>query len=112
MRPTGEASCLAWRKGAKVTGCDLSAEAIQAAKNRYPQIEFCSSPVDRLPFDGPRFDIIIAFELIEHLVEPSDFVIQVGRLLQTRRDSGLDHSKRRQGQKSWLGALEWVFDQL
>ena len=78
---TGEASYLAWRKGAKVTGCDLSAEAIQAAKNRYPQIEFCSSPVDRLPFDGPRFDIIIAFELIEHLVKPSDFVIQVGRLL-------------------------------
>ena len=78
---TGEASYAAWKKGARVTGCDLSVEAIQLAKSRYPQIEFCSSPVEQLLFTGSRFDIIMAFELIEHLVKPSEFVCQMGRLL-------------------------------
>lgn len=78
---TGEASYAAAEKGAGVVGWDLSAEAIRIARSRYPQVEFCSAPVDRLSSTGVQFDAIMAFELIEHLMRPSELISEAYRLL-------------------------------
>jgi SAM-dependent methyltransferase len=64
-----------------VTGCDLSSEAIEIARRRYPNIDFRVAPWDGLPFAANSFDVVLAFELIEHIARPSVFIREAQRLL-------------------------------
>ncbi len=104
---TGDTTCALWTRGANVIGCDLSADAIRIAHQRYPMIEFRTSSVDRLQFASGQFDVVIAFELIEHVLSPAAFVEEVHRLLKpggvlalTTPNAGCG---RRIGWKQWSG---------
>ena len=46
-------------RGFRVTGVDISAEAIRRAAARYPDIELLQADVRRLPFDSGRFDVLL-----------------------------------------------------
>ena len=78
---TGETCHVASQFGAHVAGCDLSAAVIGIAQSRYPTLEFHTTPADSIPFPPQSFDLILAFELIEHLPKPSLFNDEVLRLL-------------------------------
>lgn len=77
---TGEFCHLLRRQGAHPLGIDLSGHAIQHAQKRYPTLEFQPGDISSLP-PTRRFDAIFAFEVIEHVVSPTQFLAQaVGHL--------------------------------
>ena len=71
--------------GAKVTGLDASSEAIAVAvrhaKTSGLSIEYRTGGVEDLAKGKERFDIITAFEIIEHVADLDSFLAAVARLL-------------------------------
>lgn len=72
----------------RVYGVDLSEEAIAYARRRYagPNVEFDVADLLALPHAAATFDVVCAFEVIEHLPEPERFVTEARRVL---KDDGV-----------------------
>jgi len=70
---TGEFCHVVSQIGASVVGIDLSEFAIVQAKEKYADIDFRSGGIEILGNDE-QFDVIFAFELIEHVLSPKLFL--------------------------------------
>jgi SAM-dependent methyltransferase len=70
-------------KAKHVDGADISKEAIEAAKDRYPAPTLSYHHVDggRLPFADSSFDVVVSFETIEHVESPAAFLGELRRVL-------------------------------
>ena len=55
------------RRGARVTGVDWSAEALEQARQRVPQAMFARMPVSELEFPEHSFDVVNCVTVIQHL---------------------------------------------
>ena len=71
-----------------VVGCDISHEAIEYARRVYGaskagalRVEYSESDCLALPFPSARFDLVVAFEIIEHLENPQAFLKEMDRVL-------------------------------
>ncbi|HKE24852.1 MAG TPA: methyltransferase domain-containing protein [Bryobacteraceae bacterium] len=66
-----------------VMGADIAAEAISYARANYrlPNLNFLQSSCAALPFKDSTFDLIVAFEVIEHLENFSSLLLEARRLL-------------------------------
>ncbi|MBV6434775.1 MAG: Ubiquinone biosynthesis O-methyltransferase [Bryobacteraceae bacterium] len=66
-----------------VTGIDISSEAIAYAREHYtlPNLTFECSPADAIPRTDQSYDLIVAFEVIEHLENASALLAEARRLL-------------------------------
>jgi methyltransferase family protein len=60
------------KKGVRVWGCDLSPSVIQTNIRHLPDVEFRVLDVSRESWDGRRFDLVIASEVLEHIDAWSD----------------------------------------
>jgi 2-polyprenyl-3-methyl-5-hydroxy-6-metoxy-1,4-benzoquinol methylase len=78
---TGEVAQTASQMGARVVGYDLSSDALAQAKMRYPNLALTSGSAHNLPFRSGSFDIVLAFELIEHLASPAQGIREISRVL-------------------------------
>ena len=81
---TGYGSFFIAKNGArKVIGIDISDEAITYSKNNFSaaNIEFQKGDCCKTGFPDSSFDVIIAFELIEHLEQYEDFIKEMGKIL-------------------------------
>ena len=80
---SGYGSALLGEKAAAVFGVDLSAEAVGHAHRHYgsPKVHFAQSGCLALPFPSGQFDLVVAFEIIEHLEEPEAFLAELHRVL-------------------------------
>ena len=66
---------------ADVYGVDISKTAITKAKKKYKNITFKRvNAEERLPFEDQRFDLVVCGNLIEHLVDVDNFLIEVNRV--------------------------------
>jgi SAM-dependent methyltransferase len=76
------------RAGAsRVVGIDLSPEAIAAASERAGEVaEFQVGDVRDLPFDEGSFDLVVCFEVLEHLEDPEPAITVLKDVL---REGGL-----------------------
>ena len=66
-----------------VTGVDIAPEAIEFARAHYQaaNLSFEAASVTELPFADASFDLVIAFEVIEHLEDWRGFLAQACRVL-------------------------------
>lgn len=67
----------------RVVGVDRSEDAISYARGRYarPNIEFVLDDLVELGQPDGAFDVVCAFESIEHLAEPEAHLVHVARVL-------------------------------
>ena len=78
----GVLSYLLYEKGLKVSGIDLSEEAIEFAKNKTNnRIEFKVGSVYHLPWEDNSFDIVLSSDVIEHLEDVSQYLKEIKRVL-------------------------------
>jgi SAM-dependent methyltransferase len=66
-----------------VLGVDVSGEAIDYARTRYGggRVEFAVDDLQELGRADGEFDVVVAFEVIEHLPHPERFVSEARRVL-------------------------------
>jgi SAM-dependent methyltransferase len=66
-----------------VTGADLAPQAIDFAREHYrlPNLYFERATCGALPHPDSCFDLVVAFEVIEHLAHWREFLLEVRRVL-------------------------------
>jgi SAM-dependent methyltransferase len=71
------------RHASRVVGADVSAEAVAFASERYklPNVVFECASCTALPHPDASFDLVVAFEIIEHLENWRDLLAEARRLL-------------------------------
>lgn len=78
---TGYFGAQLMKKGAKVTGIDISTKAIKEAKKVLTEAKVVDLNEGKLPFKNKVFDSIIASELLEHLFQPINILKEAHRIL-------------------------------
>lgn len=64
-----------------VIGTDISTEAIEYGKKKYPDIKLQVQAAEILPYDSEFFDVILSFDLFEHIKEVDKHISEVFRVL-------------------------------
>jgi SAM-dependent methyltransferase len=79
----GYGSAMLARAGAtEVVGVDLSAKAVEAAAAGAPSnATFLTGDVHALPFEDDRFDLVVCFEVIEHVEGQDEVIAELARVL-------------------------------
>jgi ubiquinone biosynthesis O-methyltransferase len=67
----------------RVTGIDIASEAVEYARAHYAlhNVAFEQASCTQLPYADGAFDLVVAFEVIEHLENWRDFLQEVRRVL-------------------------------
>ncbi len=70
---------------ALVTGTDIAADAVRHASENYGAagIRFLQASCEALPFAAGSFDLVVAFEVIEHLDRWQELLAEAKRVLKT-----------------------------
>lgn len=74
---------LAQAGAAEVVGVDVAPDAVAAASDAHPELAFQVADVHALPFEPGRFDVVVCFEVIEHLTEQDETIAELARLVTT-----------------------------
>lgn len=73
------------RLGAKVTGLDAAATNIEVARLHAARsdlaIDYRETPAETVAAGSERFDVVLALEVVEHVVEPAAFLTTCASLL-------------------------------
>lgn len=77
----GYGTAIIARHATRAVGVDLSAKAIAAAKRAHAGVEFLHMTLGPLPFPDQSFDVVTAFQVIEHVSETAPFLQEVRRVL-------------------------------
>ena len=80
---SGYGSALLTKDAARVAGVDISREAVEYASRHYgsAKILFAQADCYSLPFVSAQFDLVVAFEIIEHLTDAASFLQEARRVL-------------------------------
>ncbi|KPK73577.1 MAG: hypothetical protein AMJ79_15035 [Phycisphaerae bacterium SM23_30] len=69
------------KKGCRAIGTDISSKAIEYGRDKYPQVVLEVQPAERLSYADESFDVVVSFDLLEHLVEVDAHLKEVRRVL-------------------------------
>jgi ubiquinone/menaquinone biosynthesis C-methylase UbiE len=69
------------RQGYDVTGTDISNAAITYGLKKYGDIRLEVQPAETLPYEDKSFDIVLSFDLFEHIAQIDRHVSEVARVL-------------------------------
>jgi len=68
-------------RGYDVIGTDISTEAINYGLNKYGDIKLEVHAAETLPFEEESFDVVLSFDLFEHIAATDKHLSQVSRVL-------------------------------
>ena len=69
------------KQGYNITGTDISNEAISYGLKKYGNINLQVQPAENLPFKDESFNIVLSFDLFEHIEQINKHVNEVYRVL-------------------------------
>lgn len=69
------------RQGCHVTGTDISRVAIEYGQSKYPGLDLQVQPAEELAFADEMFDVVLSFDLFEHIARIDRHVSEVHRVL-------------------------------
>jgi ubiquinone/menaquinone biosynthesis C-methylase UbiE len=68
-------------KGFDIAGTDISQEAIAYGLKKYGDIKLSVQPAEQLPFPDGSFNVVLSFDLFEHIARVDKHVSEVVRVL-------------------------------
>jgi 2-polyprenyl-3-methyl-5-hydroxy-6-metoxy-1,4-benzoquinol methylase len=69
------------KQGYDVTGVDISREAVAYGRKKYGEIHLEVQPAEALPYENKSFDLILSFDLFEHIARIDRHLSEVHRIL-------------------------------
>jgi len=80
---TGYGTYVLGAQSGEVIGVDVSIQAIAEARRQFSThgIDFRLIDGTRLPFEGDRFDLIVSFQVIEHIADYDPYLSEIRRVL-------------------------------
>ncbi|MHC4166390.1 MAG: class I SAM-dependent methyltransferase [Planctomycetota bacterium] len=68
-------------QGYDVVGTDISGEAISYGLKKYENIRLEVQPAEALPYEDESFDVVLSFDLFEHIAATNTHLSEVRRVL-------------------------------
>ena len=68
-------------KGHNIAGIDISGEAIEHGRKKYGAIRLEVQAAETLPYEDESFDVVLSFDLFEHIAEIDKHISEVMRVL-------------------------------
>lgn len=67
----------------QIIGVDIATEAIKYGRNKYPKLKnrLLACDGDKLPFKNNEFDVVLSFDLLEHIPNAEDHLKEIRRIL-------------------------------
>lgn len=65
----------------KIYGIDIYGKAINYGRKHYHHIKFYKSDAHKLKFPANSFDLVVSYEVIEHVLDPQEFLNQIKRVV-------------------------------
>lgn len=78
---SGNLASLLYDEGISIIGSDISQSAVDHARQQYPKIDFKVHSADALPYDNQTFDLVMSFDVFEHLPDVDRHLSEVRRVL-------------------------------
>lgn len=105
---TGEFCALASEHCADVLGIDISSFVVEEACRRYPSLQFAPGTVsDLVSRKKTSYDVVCAFQVIEHVLSPKEFLAQIRTMMSARGVLFLSMPNyglgKGMGLKNWIG---------
>lgn len=69
-----------WSESSHCVGVDLGQEELRATRTRNPKVSIVNSSAFSLPFRHAVFDLVLAMEVLEHLDQIQDGIIEIMRV--------------------------------
>ena len=69
------------KQGYDITGTDISGAAIAYGLKKYSHIRLEVQAAETLPYDNESFDVVLSFDLFEHIAQIDQHVSEVRRVL-------------------------------
>ncbi len=82
------------RRGATVTGIDISQEMVKVAKGKFPQIEVLCGDVEETPFPEP-FDAVMVYNAFPHFPDPARLIRTLAGLVKPGGRLSIAHGMSR-----------------
>src|SRR6185437_332911 len=79
---------------ANVIGLDIDAKALARARLLNPTLTFLQSGIDRIPLDDASVDVLVSFDVFEHVAKPLPILREIHRIL-------------RPGGQALIGTIGW-----
>lgn len=67
----------------KIIGMDISLDALKYGNKTYKNrcLKLIQADCEALPFSNSSFDVVVSFEVIEHLADPKAYLAEISRIL-------------------------------
>ena len=69
------------KKGHDIIGIDISSEAIEYGRKKYSDIHLEVQAAETLPYEDESFEVVLSFDLFEHIAKIEKHISEVGRVL-------------------------------
>ena len=79
----GYGSSFLSEKAGKIIGLDVDNDVVNYAQNKYAQenCQFACYDGQKIPYPDNSFDIVISFQVIEHIVDDENYISEITRVL-------------------------------